>query len=185
MTTFTSNLANEIAPLVRGLTFDGQKGLFVHQTTGRQPSLLLPGVKEGSSVEETASRWKRLLSAYTEERQLYPAVVAIEGLDLQYGLGTNYDEAARAEGVSALPTLAPSLSRADVVRDKIALVTGGAQGFGEGMVRSLVELGAFVYIADMNAEGAKKLADELNYEACITVAKPITVNVTVRHRLHR
>ncbi len=178
MTTFTSNVANEIAPLLRGLTFDGQKGLFVHQTTGRQPLLLLPSVKEGSSVEETASLWKRLLSAYTEERRLYPAVVAIEGLDLQFGLGTNYDEAARAEGVSALPTLAPSQSRADVVRDKIALVTGGAQGFGEGMVRSLVEMGAFVYIADMNGEGAKKLADELNYEACITVAKPITVNVT-------
>ncbi len=178
MTTFTSNPTNEIAPLLRGLTFDGQKGLFVHQTTGRQPLLLLPSVKEGSSVEETASLWKRLLSAYTEERRLYPAVVAIEGLDLQYGLGTNYDEAARAEGVSALPTLPPSQSRADVVRDKIALVTGGAQGFGEGMVRSLVEMGAFVYIADMNGEGAKKLADELNYEACITVAKPITVNVT-------
>ncbi len=54
MTTFTSNPANEIAPLLRGLTFDGQKGLFVHQTTGRQPSLLLPSLKEGSSVEETA-----------------------------------------------------------------------------------------------------------------------------------
>jgi sorbitol-6-phosphate 2-dehydrogenase len=102
----------------------------------------------------------------------------IAGMDLQYGLGTNYDEAFRAEGVSLLPTLPPSISRADVVRDKIALVTGGAQGFGEGMVRSLVEHGAFVYIADMNADGARKLSDELNWEACITVSKPITVNVT-------
>lgn len=178
MTTFTSNVPYEIAPLLRGLTFDGQKGLFVHEVSHKIPSLILPAVAEGSSVEETASLWGRLLSAYTAERQLYPSIVAIDGLDLQFGFGTNYDEAARAEGVSAIPTLPPSQSREDVVRDKIALVTGGAQGFGEGMVRSLVEMGAFVYIADMNGEGARKLADELNYEACITVAKPLTVNVT-------
>lgn len=178
MSTFTSNFINELAPLLRGLTFDGQKGLFIQQVSLKQPSLTLPSLSEGSSIEETALLYKRLLDAYTAERCLYPAVIAIEGVDVQFGLGTNYDEAARAEGVSALPTLAPSESRADVVRDKIALVTGGAQGFGEGMVRSLVELGAFVYIADMNGEGAKKLADELNWEACITVAKPIAVNVT-------
>ncbi len=176
--TFTSNLVNEIAPLLRGLTFDGMKGLFVQQTTARQSSLVLPAVKEGDSIEEAVQLWKRLLSAYVEERRLYPAVIGFDALDVQYGLGTNYDEAARAEGVSALPVLPPSDSRADVVRDKIVLVTGGAQGFGEGMVRSLVEQGAFVYVADMNGEGAKKLADELNYEACITVAKPLTVNVT-------
>jgi len=178
MTTFTSNVTHEIAPLLRGLTFDGQKGLFVHEVSHKIPSIILPPVAEGSSVEETANLWGRLLSAYTAERQLYPSIIAIDGLDLQFGLGTNYDEAVRAEGVSAIPSLPPSQSREDVVRDKIALVTGGAQGFGEGMVRSLVQMGAFVYIADMNGEGAKKLADELNYEACITVAKPLTVNVT-------
>ena len=174
--TFTDRIAYEIPPVLRGLTFDGQKGLFVHQVTGKRVDLMLSGVAE--TVEDTIQDWKRLLDAYTHERRLYPAVIGISGTDLLYGLGTNYDEAVRAEGVSALPVLPPSTSREDVVRDKIALVTGGAQGFGEGMVRSLVEHGAFVYIADMNEQGAKKLADELNYEACITVAKSLAVNVT-------
>ncbi|NCC66391.1 MAG: SDR family NAD(P)-dependent oxidoreductase, partial [Spirochaetia bacterium] len=174
--TFTDRLAYEIPPLVRGLTFDGQKGLFVHAVTGKKVDLMLNPVSE--SMEETVVQWKRLLDAYTEERRVYPAVIGIGETDFTYGLGTNYDEAVRAEGVSALPVLPPSDSRSDVVRDKIVLVTGGAQGFGEGMVRSLVEQGSFVYIADMNEQGAKKLADELNYEACITVAKSLAVNVT-------
>ena len=175
---FTLRLEQELPPVLRGLTFDGQKGLFVHRTEGKKVDLTLPVARVGDSIEEKIGQWKNLLAAYTEARRLYPAVIGFEGLELQFGLGTNYDEAVRAEGVSALPVLPPSTSRSDVVRDKIALVTGGAQGFGEGMVRALVEHGAFVYIADMNAEGAKKLADELNYEACITVAKSIAVNVT-------
>ena len=168
---FTLRLEQELQPVLRGLTFDGQKGLFIHRTEGKKVDLTLPAARVGDSVEEKAGQWKALLDAYTEARRLYPAVIGFEGLELQFGLGTNYDEAVRAEGVSALPVLPPSTSRSDVVRDKIALVTGGAQGFGEGMVRSLVEHGAFVFIADMNAGGSQKLADELNYEACITVAK--------------
>ncbi|MGH0051885.1 MAG: SDR family NAD(P)-dependent oxidoreductase, partial [Sphaerochaetaceae bacterium] len=178
MTQFTEHIQFEIPPVLRGLTFDGQKGLFVHRVTGKKIDLSLESPQAYSSVEETSLAWKKLLDAYTAERKVFPSVIGIAGMDLQYGLGTNYDEAQRAEGVSLLPTLPPSTSRADVVRDKVALVTGGAQGFGEGMVRSLVEHGAFVFIADMNGEGAKKLSDELNYEACITVSKPLTVNVT-------
>ncbi len=178
MNTFTDKLVFEIPPVLRGLTFDGQKGLFVHRTQGKKVSLQFPPVQQGDAIGEHAKTWQHLLDSYTQSRSLFPAVIGIEGTDLQFGLGTNYDEAARGEGVSLLPTLPPSVSRSDVVRDRIALVTGGAQGFGEGIVRSLVEHGAFVYVADMNEEGAKKLVDELNYEACITVAKSLVVNVT-------
>nr|WP_319472667.1 SDR family NAD(P)-dependent oxidoreductase [uncultured Sphaerochaeta sp.] len=178
MNTFTEQINFEIPPVLRGLTFDGQKGLFIHRVTGKKVDLSLPSPQEFASIEEASEAWKKLLDAYTSERKVFPSVIEIAGMDLQYGLGTNYDEALRAEGVSMLPTLSPTFSRADVVRDKVVLVTGGAQGFGEGMVRSLVEHGAFVYIADMNADGAKKLSDELNWEACITVSKPLTVNVT-------
>ncbi|MBR7155346.1 MAG: SDR family NAD(P)-dependent oxidoreductase [Lentisphaeria bacterium] len=43
----------------------------------------------------------------------------------------------------------------------VAVVTGGAQGFGYGIARSLAERGADVIIADLNAEGAMKAAAEL------------------------
>ena len=52
--------------------------------------------------------------------------------------------------------------RVDVVRNKIVLVTGGAQGIGEEIVRSLVASGALVFIADLNLEGASQLAEAIN-----------------------
>jgi sorbitol-6-phosphate 2-dehydrogenase len=67
--------------------------------------------------------------------------------------------------------------RADVVQGRIALVTGGAQGFGEEIVRGLIEAGALVFIADLNLEGAQKLASALNAENKKTVAVPAEVNV--------
>ncbi|MBE6393248.1 MAG: SDR family NAD(P)-dependent oxidoreductase [Lentisphaerae bacterium] len=43
----------------------------------------------------------------------------------------------------------------------VAVVTGGAQGFGYGIAQELAALGADLVIADMNVEGARKAAAEL------------------------
>lgn len=67
--------------------------------------------------------------------------------------------------------------REDVVRGRVAVVTGGAQGFGEQIVRGLCASGAYVCIADLNAEGAERLADEINAEAGEPVAWAVQVNV--------
>ncbi len=175
MTVF-EDIKREIPPLIRGLSFDGSLGLIIH-TLGPGPSaLVLPSPSKGDSMKETAKAWQTLFDEYVKKERVYPATVGVG--ELRYGLGTNYDEAVRGEGVSKLPTLPPALTRSDVVRDKVAVVTGGAQGFGEGMVRSLVDHGAFVYVADLNREGAQALASELNYDAMITVAKAVEVNVT-------
>ncbi len=175
MTVF-EDIKREIPPLIRGLSFDGSLGLIIH-TLGPGPSaLVLPSPSKGDSMKETAKAWQALFDEYVKKERVYPATVGVG--ELRYGLGTNYDEAVRGEGVSKLPTLPPALTRSDVVRDKVAVVTGGAQGFGEGMVRSLVDHGAFVYVADLNREGAQALASELNYDAMITVAKAVEVNVT-------
>lgn len=45
---------------------------------------------------------------------------------------------------------------------KIAIVTGGAQGFGAGIVENLMANGANVVIADLNEELGKRLAESLN-----------------------
>ena len=44
---------------------------------------------------------------------------------------------------------------------KTAIVTGGASGFGAGIVRKFVAEGARVMIADINGDGAQALAKEL------------------------
>ena len=41
---------------------------------------------------------------------------------------------------------------------KIAIVTGGASGFGAGIVRKFIAEGARVMIADINAAGAAEMA---------------------------
>ena len=44
------------------------------------------------------------------------------------------------------------------LKDKVALVTGGGSGFGEGIVRKFVAEGAKVLIVDRNLEGAQRVA---------------------------
>lgn len=54
------------------------------------------------------------------------------------------------------------------LKGKKAIVTGGASGFGEGIVRKFVTEGADVLIADLNIEAAQKLSDELGAAAKVS-----------------
>ena len=48
------------------------------------------------------------------------------------------------------------------LRGKVAIVTGGASGFGEGIVRRFAAEGAKIVIADLNVEAAQKIAREID-----------------------
>ena len=52
------------------------------------------------------------------------------------------------------------------LKGKTAIVTGGAQGFGAGIVRKFAAEGARVMVADINGDGAQALADEVGGIAC-------------------
>jgi 3-oxoacyl-[acyl-carrier protein] reductase len=56
---------------------------------------------------------------------------------------------------------------------KTAIVTGGASGFGGGIVRKFVAEGARVMIADINGDGAAALARELG---AVTIAQQVDVS---------
>jgi 3-oxoacyl-[acyl-carrier protein] reductase len=47
------------------------------------------------------------------------------------------------------------------LKDKVAIVTGGASGFGAGIARRFAQEGARVVIADLNGEAAQTLAKEI------------------------
>ena len=47
------------------------------------------------------------------------------------------------------------------LRDKVAIVTGGGSGFGEGIAKRYAEEGAFVVVNDINAEGGDRVAREI------------------------
>lgn len=51
------------------------------------------------------------------------------------------------------------------LKNRVAIVTGAASGFGEAIARTYIAEGAKVVIADINGDGAKALADELGVNA--------------------
>lgn len=51
------------------------------------------------------------------------------------------------------------------VLNKVAIITGAAAGFGEAIARLLVQEGAQVVVADINAEGAEAVAARLGTQA--------------------
>ena len=51
------------------------------------------------------------------------------------------------------------------LQDKVAVVTGGAQGFGEGIAAKFVAEGAKVVVADLNEAGAQNVAARLGKHA--------------------
>lgn len=56
---------------------------------------------------------------------------------------------------------------------QVAIVTGGAGGFGEAIVEELYNRGAIVYIFDYNLDGATKVAQRLNPEKVFPVQMDI------------
>src|SRR5690606_1398610 len=55
------------------------------------------------------------------------------------------------------------------LKGKTAIVTGGASGFGAGIVRKFIAEGARVMIADLNAEAAGTLAADLGPHALVQI----------------
>lgn len=147
--------ALKIAPLLRGLSFNGEKGDIVVSTSHIDYADLT------CTVDELSENFKRGMHS-----------VIVEGVG-SFLLGEDYDDAVNGTSNARKVT-----GRAGVVNNKVCVVTGGAQGFGEGIVRELIKSGALVFIADMNVGGAAKLAQELNKQEGRTVAFGISVNVT-------
>ncbi len=71
-----------------------------------------------------------------------------------------------------------SAGGAGPLQSKVAVVTGGAQGFGYGIAEGLVREGATVAIADLNYKGAAKAAKEINARFDALKAVPLEVNIS-------
>lgn len=60
---------------------------------------------------------------------------------------------------------------------KVAVVTGSAQGFGEGVASQMVEEGCYMMIADLNFDLATKVAQTLNEKHGMGTALALKTNV--------
>lgn len=66
---------------------------------------------------------------------------------------------------------------------KVAIITGAASGFGEGMAKRFAEEGCCVVVADMNGEGAERVAGEIGANAVaveVDVTDPLEVDAMLK-----
>jgi sorbitol-6-phosphate 2-dehydrogenase len=143
-------------------------------------------------IQKSYGAWKNSDTSrrLIDDRIVLPSCVALSAngkIEALYWIGQDIESACkRFAKKDATPEILPvqkegiaidSSERALVVKNKIALVTGGAQGIGEEIVRNLAVAGAIVFIADLNLDGAQNLADAINAEEGRTAAIAIKVNV--------
>jgi 3-oxoacyl-[acyl-carrier protein] reductase len=62
---------------------------------------------------------------------------------------------------------------------KVAVVTGAASGFGEGIAKRFAEEGAKVVVADLNGDGAEKVASGIG-AAAVSVPADVTKSADVK-----
>jgi len=183
-----------IAPLVRGLFLDATGLPLVvapARSTKAKSSVspivlnLSPACLDADGALDEAKAAAELTRAFGQatagQSLSLPAIVEVKlGDDVVEFEATNF-AAGRVTSRAAAPDAAAAnsaLSRAAVVAGKIALVTGGAQGFGAEIVRGLAASGAYVFIADLNLSGAASLSEELNAVAGSARTSAVGVNVT-------
>ncbi|MDR2797902.1 MAG: SDR family oxidoreductase [Treponema sp.] len=78
--------------------------------------------------------------------------------------------------------------RVDVVKNKVALVSGGIsrnRGIGEALVRSLARSGALVFLADFDRTETQRLAEAINEREKRTAAVPLQVQVADEESVQR
>jgi len=222
-----------IAPLLRGLTFDGEKGnIIIFKDNSKKVSeqtlpLYLKGVKNQSLlnkeqlkekiIADTMNKFKDYIKKYKQK----PKIVILENIGIFY-LGESYDQAMNIKNnfedslknikVKSEPSKPQDciekknqkividngrnrssedygsegkLYRNNIVKNKIAVVTGGAQGFGESIARELTKSEYLVFIADINVKGSNQLAEELNIKYKRTTALAIKVDVTNENSIRK
>jgi len=181
------------APLARGLYLEVFGRPVVLASTGAESApkgALDVDIGRGGDEVAAAAVLREALAAWkAKQGEAMPGCVFVRAgaWSAAYWPGASYDAArGRAERRDASPFAsapragdgASARGRGEVVAGRVAIVTGGAQGFGEEIVRGLCSSGALVYVADLNLAGADKLAATLNAEAGSTVAIPVSVNVS-------
>lgn len=192
-----------LAPLVRGLALSrsglASQARAVVAAKAVAPTAIPPGAFKATIGDTVpggeAGLIASLAAVLPPERGLPFLLAAVSGGETWlFAAARSLDEAhsllvapaAPAAGEAGPATPGPSAkaipgsaaTRSQVVDAKVCLVTGGAQGFGEEIVRGLAASGALVWVADMNLAGAERLSAGLNASLGRTAAIPLAIDVS-------
>ena len=129
----------------------------------------------GGSVEEILADAEQKIDNYKALKGSAPKGVLIGGVGLVSIAETAADCQAveeayinMAQGKAAVETVAEMPSerrRKGRVEDKVFIITGAAQGFGEGIAKCLIEEGANIVVADLNECRGEETCAALNGSA--------------------
>ena len=177
----------KLVPIIRGAYLDAGCLAFVlsgdsDNGISKLPELSLPSLKAllstGAAADPGASEnalspadlsvlgkeARASLSGLRNGDGSFPSALRVEGLGDFFAAETLAEAERLKKGTGADTRILPRAdsNRNDVVRGRVSLVTGGAQGFGAEIVRGLVDAGSFVFIADINKDGAEAFASRFN-----------------------
>lgn len=180
---------SEMLTAIRGATWNGTSALTVRILKGAAPAgspvatLTLPD-NEPVGAAQLATAYRAAATA----SGMHPGYVALpDGSTVAIGptaarLGDGAPLAAtntHAGDAEDAPYRALAASRRDRFATRVAIVTGGAQGFGYEFARGLATVGMQIIIADRNTEGAATAAralDELSPEPGVHDAVAVDVS---------
>jgi len=141
------------------------------------------GEKKNDAVARLSQDYRRYIERYKHHPQ-----IIILGKEKILFSGSTYPESLVIQNdpfnelisIPAHPKnkTKPEFKANRYMEGKVVVVTGGAQGIGACLVRSLVKLGAFLFVADINRDGAEQLVEELNHLYNKKCALVVRVDVT-------
>ncbi len=185
------DIVMKVSPVLRGLSFDGEKGLHVKfhpepESSGTKPdggeTSVIAEIPEdagaGKNLDDEAviTALRKAMQGYSGPGN-YPREVRVSGAG-SFTLAPSYDAAVYPPPAAGDRNESEDGAAAGPVQGKIVLVTGSAQGFGAGLARLLSEAGATVFICDLNLEGAQETADKINEDAGETRALAVKADVS-------
>jgi NAD(P)-dependent dehydrogenase (short-subunit alcohol dehydrogenase family)/rhamnose utilization protein RhaD (predicted bifunctional aldolase and dehydrogenase) len=112
------------------------------------------------AIEETSTRAETVLDLYEELIKISHYALQYGGIKLLTPEQVSFIDKWEAESYRGKITKTDD--NKNKLANKIAVVTGGAQGFGAGIAESLYKLGLNVVIADINEEAGSDLTAKLN-----------------------
>lgn len=186
MDVFTPESMITILPALRGAGWDGTRCRTLRLIRESEKSALaksrtaaeiLSLDEVSTDPEDIARRYREHLTATgTHPRrivvgeQVILAGAAVDALDIA--------TAVTADSGNEDPVVVAATSRDQVMRNRVAIVTGAAQGFGYEIARGLAAAGTQVVLADLNLDGARAAAAALNTQVGREVNRAVQVDVT-------
>ena len=139
---------------------------------------LYPPILPFDSIETLYENLPQFIEDFQQAYTIKPTVIAIQTIGLFFIGQTKEDADAIAETFfqDSKSVIANSLTGR--LAGKIAIVTGAAQGFGQGIAKGLLEEGACCVIADLNLPLAEKTAEEFSTQFGKGRAIALPVNVS-------